>query len=166
MVGKKVDSFCRDSVLCLVGKARLSMRWTSATGREKIYFEEVRKMMYSTKPGTRYRRVFSTCMRDAARKTIILTKIRRGMTISRLYDGSDKPGWERDVYISGMVNAEESLRRMRTDQGGRNRNVANGYECLRKRAFSCTSSASKKRGTGSTYYAEESAFGISLPYEW
>ena len=62
----------------------------------KLYFYDL-ETWRSTKPGRHYRWVFSICMRDAARKTIMHTKISQGMTISQLYDASDKIGWEREV---------------------------------------------------------------------
>lgn len=62
----------------------------------KLYFYDL-ETSRSTKPGTRFPWVFSICMRDAARKTIIHTKISQGMTISQLYDASDKPKWKENV---------------------------------------------------------------------
>ena len=40
----------------------------------KLFFYDL-ETSWSTKPGTKYRWVFSICMRDAARKTIIHTRI-------------------------------------------------------------------------------------------
>ncbi len=70
----------------------------------QLYEEKSPKLLFydletswSTKPGTKYRWVFSIYMRDATRKTIIHTRISQGMRVNQLYDASDKPGWERDV---------------------------------------------------------------------
>lgn len=63
----------------------------------KLYFYDL-ETSRGTKPGTKYHWVFSICMRDAARKTIIHTKISQGMTINQLYDATDVDGWEKVVY--------------------------------------------------------------------
>lgn len=53
---------------------------------------------YSTKPGKNYRWIFAICMRDAARNLIIHAKVNQGMTVSQLYDASDHPRWQKDVF--------------------------------------------------------------------
>ena len=44
--------------------------------------------------------VFSIRTRDATRKTFIHTRVSQGMTVSQLYDASDKPRWEKEVCKS------------------------------------------------------------------
>ena len=51
----------------------------------------------SFKPGTKYRWIFSICVRDAARNTIVHTKINQEMTISELYQAGGGFRWESDV---------------------------------------------------------------------
>lgn len=62
----------------------------------KLLFYDL-EMSFSYKPGTRYRWIFSICLRDAARNTILHTRVSQGMTVNQLYNASDEPGWEGEV---------------------------------------------------------------------
>ena len=62
----------------------------------KLVFYDL-ETSFSYKPGTKYRWIFSICMRDAARNTIVHTKANQEMTISELYEAGGGRHWESDV---------------------------------------------------------------------